>query len=156
EEIDALHKERDPHFTNWREEAVNYGAIFQVEQGNWGNAPRNYPVPGMDSKPITIYTYSRAIQDTFNLRVNIFDNGAAAVRGIRLMIPSAWLEPPLECNAAALEHAVLASRLQARHRNFFRFGRMLGETLVTVSGKSPRVLCAWRCDPRSFMDVDPL
>jgi hypothetical protein len=155
EQLDALHEERDPHFTRWRDEAVNYGrAAFPVAE--WGNAPRNYPVEGMGSKPIRNYSYSRCIQDAFNLRASIFENGAAAVRGLRIMIPSAWLEPPLEYNAAALQHAVLASRLQSRHKDFFRFGRMLGETLVTVNGQPPRKLCAWNCGPRSFMDVAPL
>ena len=157
EQTDVLHAERDPHFTTWRDEAVNYcRATFRVEEGNFGNAPRNYPVPGMGSKPITSYTYSRCIQDTFNLRSRIFENGVAAVCGIRIMIPSAWLEPPLEYNSAALQHAVLASRLQSRHKDFFRSGRMLGETLVTVNGQPPRELCAWRCGARSFMDVAPL
>ena len=152
-------------FNRWRNQCVQYFTQnFKV--ADWGVAPRMLPtgparagaplIPWDETNPLArtnppTYTYSRCAQQTFNLRANIFENASAAVSGMRLMIPSDWIEGPSLYNAPALDHALLGSRLQRDYAEFFRHGRLLGETNLPT-----RVLHAWRCNFRSFGDVKPL
>ncbi len=172
DEVEALFDRRRVHFAKWRDECVDYSRRnFKVV--SWGVAPRAYPlrmvtaeplVPWKKSDPLAqtnprTYTYNRCVQNTFNLRANIFFNGIGAVTGMRVMIPSSWLDTPTDYDAPAVEHAVRAARLQMQHARFFRYGHMLGETgYVDASGNPvyPKVLCAWLASPRSFEDVKPL
>jgi hypothetical protein len=165
---------RKVSFREWRQKCVDhFNQHFKVQQ--WGTAPRGYPrapssggslVPWNPQNPLgntnpPTYTYNRCVQQSFNLRANIFATGASAVRGVRIMIPSQWLEEPLDYDNEAVEHAVRASRLQMNHKNFFRFGRMLGETwIVKVNGVQPPAdIWTWGDGgnlTRTFDDVEVL
>lgn len=172
DEVKALYEKRRGDFAKWRDTCVAYfQRNFRVV--SWGVAPRAYPVrnattdplvPWNESAPLALtnprtYTYNRCVQNTFNLRANIFFSGIGAVTGMRIMIPSSWLDTPTDYDAPAVEHAVRAAQLQMQHARFFRYGHMLGETgFVDLSGNPvyPKVLCAWLAGPRSFQDVKPL
>lgn len=167
-------RQREPSFRKWRDECVAYfNANFRVAE--YGLAPRSYPVGDLNPKgrpvpwdpqnplaptnPLT-YTFNRCVQQVFNLRANIFETGRRAVIGERIMIPSHWLEEPLDYDDEALNHAVRAARLQMGFKEFFRFGRMLGETSITsVNGRRPQDVWAWGEGgnaTRTFGDVKPL
>jgi len=158
---------REASFRLWRAVSIaHFSDHFAVRE--WGIAPRSYPtadmagdIPWNPAKPLgetvpPTYTYNRCVQETFNLRANIFTTDAEAVRGVRIMIPSPWLEPPYDYTNDALEHAVLACRMQMEHASFFRFGRLLGETYVKILSDPPRNIWAWALQFRTFHDVKPL
>jgi hypothetical protein len=173
-EITAVQEARKPSFKAWRAACVDYfNENFGVAE--YGIAPRAYPTellnrnappaawnpedPLAPTNPRT-YTYNRCVQDVFNLRANIFDNGLRAVLGERIMIPSPWLEEPLDYNDEAVNCLARAAQLQMRFKEFFRHGFMLGQTrLKTVNGRKPGDLWAWGSAglaARSFDDVAPL
>ena len=170
EEIAALYEKRQSSFEQWRDKSVEYASTY-IEVKEWGIAPRAYPtgprragalIPWTEADPLATtnpptYTYSRCVQQTFNLRANIFLNGIAAVTGVRLMIPASWVEEPTGYDAPVLDHAVLAALLQMEHAAFFRYGRMLGETSLKVNGAQPKTFYAWLSGlGRDFRDVKPL
>ncbi|HYI10495.1 MAG TPA: hypothetical protein VEK57_15650 [Thermoanaerobaculia bacterium] len=84
-------KRRQDSFNDWRDRCIaHFNQHFQVDE--WGLAPRGYPTanqPGAKpfdpanplepTKPPT-YTYNRCVQQSFNLRANLFATGTSAVR----------------------------------------------------------------------------
>ncbi|HEX6641646.1 MAG TPA: hypothetical protein VF215_11070, partial [Thermoanaerobaculia bacterium] len=169
DEVALLIESRRSSFEAWRNESIRYFRDhFTV--ADFGLAPIAYPTgpavgplqpwnpadPTATTNPPT-YTYNRTVQQTFNMRANIFATAEAAVRGQRIMIPAHWMEGVNDCDLLALDHAVAAARLHIQHAQFFRFGRMLGETLIeTVNGAPMKKLCAWVAAARSFSDVKAL
>jgi hypothetical protein len=171
EEINGILQTRTASFQNWRQQCVGYFETnFSI--ADYGHAPAGYPVgplragepavawnpadPLAPTNPRT-YTYVRAVQQAFNLRGEMFDTGMAAVRGLRIHIPSVWVEELRDYDREALLHAVRAVRMQMEHKDFFRFGRMLGRVRVTrVNGAAPRQIAAWFATVRPFGDVQPL
>lgn len=167
-------QKRRVSFGLWRKQCVDHFNLhFEVE--DWGIAPRAYPtatlrpgdpVPWDPRNPLRptnppTYTYNRCVQEWFNLRANLFATGASAVRGVRIMIPSSWLEEPRDYDNEALEHAVRASRMQMAWKDFFRLGFMLGETriLEVDDVDDPKEIWAWGDGgnlTRTFSDVAPL
>lgn len=162
---------RRASFNQWRDQCVDH-FNQHVKVAQWGLAPRGYPTskdPGSDAwnpaNPLATtsprtYTYNRCVQQWFNLRANVFTTGASAVRGRRILIPSQWLEEPRDYDNEALEHAVRAVRMQMDGKQFFRFGRMLGETrIIEVNDAPPKTVWAWGHGlnkTRTFTDVKPL
>jgi len=164
---------RNRSFNEWRQQCVDhFNRHFKVEQ--WGLAPRGYPtseapgnVPFNPQNPLAptnppTYTYNRCVQQSFNLRANIFTTGASAVRGVRIHIPSQWLEDPRDYDNEAVEHAVRAARMQMQWADFFRRGRMLGETRIFEVNDVPgpvKEIWAWGNGgntSRRFDNVKPL
>lgn len=172
EQVNEVVRQRGPSFRRWRDECINYfNANFRV--ADYGVAPRSYPtgdkrpgepaVPWNPQDPLAptnppTYTFNRCVQQVFNLRANIFATGERAVLGERIAIPAPWLEEPLDYDDEALAHAVRAARLQTGFKEFFRHGRMLGETrIVSVNGGPPKDVWAWNANSaRTFDDVTPL
>ncbi|HYI12350.1 MAG TPA: hypothetical protein VEK57_25070 [Thermoanaerobaculia bacterium] len=169
EEAAAIFAQQVP-FATWKTEAVNYfNTHFKVAE--FGIAPRGYPigppgpgalVPWNPQAPLAptnppTFTYNRCVQQAFNLRAEIFETGRMAVRGVRLAIPSTWLETPTDYDDEALLHAVRAVQMQRDGKAFFRLGRMLGETRITkVAGAPLKKIGAWQAVRRPFSDVTPL
>ena len=177
QQVNEVVRQRGASFRKWRDECIEYfNTNFRVAE--YGVAPRGYPVgprrpdepavawnpqnPLAPTNPPT-YTFNRCVQEVFNLRANIFETGRRAVLGERGMIPSTWLEEPLDYDDEALAHAVRAARLQMTFKDFFRHGRMLGETrLVAVNNildKDIKEIWAWGDGgnvTRTFDDVTPL
>jgi len=174
EEVNEVVRLRGPSFRRWRDECINYfNANFRV--ADYGIAPRSYPTgerragepaapwnprdPLAPTNPPT-YTFNRCVQQVFNLRANIFEIGRSAVIGERIMIPSPWVEEPLDYEDEAVGYAVRAARLQMSFKEFFRQGRMLGETRISgADGEPLQELWAWGragLSARAFDDVAPL
>jgi hypothetical protein len=154
---------RKTSFTQWQLEGINYFKLY-FEVVNYGIAPKYYPtaskiivaakppVPGdplPDTDPPT-YTFNRCIQDLFNLRGAIFETGARAVVGERLIVPSTWFEssygydqpyPFYDYNEEAINMAVRAVRLQMSFTDFFKRGFMLGSETISklVVPEAPEV-----------------
>ncbi|MBD0372896.1 MAG: hypothetical protein ICV60_18775 [Pyrinomonadaceae bacterium] len=146
------------NFDDWRSESQNY---FQqnFDVADYGVAPKGY-----NTKGGVTYSYSRCVQNVFNLRSEIVRLGMAAVRGERILLHSTWFEKPLDSDGVphngphdydleVINMAVRAALLQMKFAQFFRGGRMLGETTITSVNKS---LWYWRAHRRNFIDVPEL
>lgn len=125
-------------FRNWRDACVNYfNANFEVSE--YGLAARNYQttIPGAPSvdDPAT-YSFCRGIQDTFNLRGRIFEVGALALEGQRILMASVYMEEPYDYNEEVINFASRAAQLQSRYRDFFRAGYSLGVTIFKQFDKA--------------------
>ncbi len=135
-------------FATWQQESIgDFNRCYSVD--NPGLSPQNYPTT------TGTYSYCRGIQDIFNLRSRIFRLGAAAVRGERIILPAAWMEPRTlppssqlyEYNEEAIKMAVRAAQLQTVYKQFFR-GEMLGQTDIYDSVS----VWAWRVNIGDFND----
>jgi hypothetical protein len=145
---------RATSFTTWQQQCVAYFKKY-FEVANYGIAPKYYPTvdpptptprlkPPVEGDPLPdtyppTYTYNRCIQDVFNLRHAIFEIGARAVVGERIIVPSVWFEssygydqpyPFFDYNEEAINMAVRAVWLQTTFKDFFRGGFMLGEEAI--------------------------
>ncbi|HYN84314.1 MAG TPA: hypothetical protein VER32_03615 [Pyrinomonadaceae bacterium] len=118
-----------------------------------GLAPSAYPCNTQTGQNFTLYTYRRCVEEVFNLRSNVFRYGTAAVLGERIYLFVKLLEGFTEYTDEVINMAVRAAHMQMKFAQFFRGGRMLGQTRINTGNAR---LWAWRAHNRQFSDVDPL
>jgi hypothetical protein len=186
----ARDDEELPDRARWRAECEAYfEANFRV--ASYGLAPRFYPkgekkktevplapkpseplepaFPLAPTNPPT-YTYCRALQDVYNLRAYIFNVGQRAVLGERVHLSAYIMERTTDYdqsyvyydyNEELVQIMTRAIHMQIRHAQYFRGGRMMGKTAVTLlppaaNANAPgQKVRAWRAGFRGFEDVKP-
>ncbi|HEY0380155.1 MAG TPA: hypothetical protein VGC87_24790 [Pyrinomonadaceae bacterium] len=178
--------ETAPTLQNWLAACKKYFSdYFQIK--SYGLAPRFYPTgpskagstvpapnpsnPLAPANPLTqtnppTYTYCRCVQDVFNLRARIFEVGERAVVGERIMVRDYYFVKSFghatpydfyDYNEELINVMARAVQMQVQEAAYFRGGRMIGRTGVTLStaGTKERVF-ALRAGYRVFDDVAPL
>jgi hypothetical protein len=139
-------------YATWRHECRLYNDTnFSIS--SHGIAPNAYPANTQTGENFTDYTYRHCVEEVFNLRTNIFRYGMAAVMGERIYLFSKLLEGITDYTEEIINMAVRAAHLQMKFPQFFRGGRMLGQTRLD-SGNAQ--LWAWRAHRRQFSDIKPL
>jgi hypothetical protein len=139
-------------YAGWRHQCRLYNdANFSIASP--GLAPFAYPTNTQTGENFTVYTYRRCVEEVFNLRSNVFRYGTAAVMGERIYLFAKLLEGFTEYTDEIMNMAVRAAHMQMKFPQFFRGGRMLGQTRID-SGNAQ--LWAWRAHNRQFSDVAPL
>ncbi|HEY0319594.1 MAG TPA: hypothetical protein VGC66_01355 [Pyrinomonadaceae bacterium] len=123
---------RSASFTQWLGYCQSYFNYFTVD--SHGIAPKDYKITNA-TPPNETYTYSRCIQDVFNLRASIFEYGASAVVGRRLIVPAVYAEEPVDYNEELINMAARGVKLQMTFQDYFRRGYMLGE-IDFISGNN--------------------
>ncbi|HEX5706468.1 MAG TPA: hypothetical protein VFX96_04195 [Pyrinomonadaceae bacterium] len=140
-----------PSYTSWRHQCRLYNdPNFGIAAH--GLAPNGYPANTQTGENFTDYTYRRCVEEVFNLKTNIFRYGSAAVLGERIYLFAKLLEGFTEYTDEVINMAVRAAHMQMKFPEFFRGGRMLGQTRVGGN----KQLWAWRAHNRQFNDIEPL
>lgn len=144
---------RATSFTRWLGFCTKYFNDYFVVD-NHGIAPKDYEIT--NTSPPETYTYNRCVQDVFHLRVGIFEYGASAVVGRRLLVPAVYAEEPADYNEELINMAARGAKLQMLFKDYFLRGYMLGE-VDFLSGNDE--LWTWGSPvitPRPFDDIKAL
>lgn len=178
-------QETNPDLQAWLGACKQYFSdYFQIV--SYGLAPRFYPIgpttttsaapaptpsdPLAPANPLDAtnpptYTYCRCVQDVFNLRSRILDVGEKAVVGERVMLRDYYFVKSFghaqsydyyDYNEELINIMTRAVHMHVQESAYFRGGRMIGKTGVTLMTGAKEKVWALRANHRVFDDVLPL